>query len=101
MKNFAEISKAFSTRKKVERAILKNTKTMKVYEVISEVPTAKGIEQRVHLVKTQCPKLALKFQREHFEKDGVEVYNILTVVSPTPKRGYIAYEVVKNAHIIR
>ena len=101
MKNFAQISKAFSNRKEVEKRVLRNTKTMKLYEVISIVPTTEGLKESVALIKTQCPKTALKFQREKFLKEGISVYKIKTIVSPTPKRGYIAYDVVNNTHILR
>ena len=101
MKNFAEVSRAFANRKAQEKKILRGAISLKVYEVITEVPTSSGLQIRVDLVKTQSPKQALKLQREKLSVEEIATYEIKTVVSPTPKNGYIAYEVFKNAHIIR
>lgn len=101
MENFAQISTAFVERKAVEKKILNGAKILKVYEVTSKVPTNEGVKLHVELIKSVCPKSALKIQRERFTDKDVKVYDIKTVVAPTNKRGYIAYEVFKNAHIIR
>ena len=101
MQNFAQIANAFSNRKAQEKKILKGAKTMKVYEVATSVFNTDGEKIHIDIIKTQSPKQALALQRDKLSLEGVKVYTIKTVVSPTPKNGYIAYEVVKNAHIIR
>ena len=50
MKSIVEINKAFKTRKAQEKVILKNTKTLKVFEVNSVVQTLFGAEEKQALM---------------------------------------------------
>ena len=101
MNSIVEISKAFVTRKEQEKVILKNTKTLKVFEVNSVVQTLFGAENVQLLIKDTCPKRAIVKNNQQLTNEGVQVFEVKSIVAPNKKNGYVTYVVFNNKHILR
>lgn len=101
MKSIVEINKAFKTRKEQEKAILKNTKTLKVFEVNLVVQTLFGAEEKQVLIKDTCPKRAIAKNNQQLTSEGVQVFEVKSIVAPNKKNGYVTYVVANNKHILR
>ena len=101
MNSIVEISKAFVTRKEQEKVILKNTKTLKVFEVNSVVQTLFGAEEKQVLIKDTCPKRAIVKNNQHLISEGTQVFEVKNIVAPNKNKGYVTYVVFNNKHILR